>query len=126
MVDWRRLRPLTTRQPRATGPTSSRSALCVVGETLPVDHHAGLVADDPGVVTGRATHVVAPPEGCFFAVVHADRHLPRDYVAHVRRHAAVRLSDGLNVLRPLPARLERCAPDTASLQIDQLKLSHAI
>jgi len=48
---------------RAPGPgttTRGRSALCVVGEALPVEHDAGLVADDPGVVTGRANACSRP------------------------------------------------------------------
>src|SRR5882757_2736399 len=60
-----------------------RSALCVVGESLPIDHDTGFAADNPGVVAGWAPHVVAGSERGFLAVVHPDRHLPGDHVAHV-------------------------------------------
>src|SRR5438552_2305990 len=94
------------RPPAIVTPRRRYSAFGVVGDALPVDHHARLVADDPRVVPRRTHHEIARPELELFAVVHANRHPAADEIPHVRRLAAIGPGNGLDVLRPLPARLE--------------------
>ncbi len=49
-------------------------ALRVVGDALPVHDDAGLAADGPGIVPGRAHHEVARAELCLITIVHDDLH----------------------------------------------------
>src|SRR5437879_6366179 len=75
---------------RRAGRRPSRGCLAwlplgVVGEALPVDDDARLVADDPGVMTGRAHHEVAGPELHLLTVVHHDLHASGDEIAGVGR-----------------------------------------
>jgi len=48
--------------------------LGVIGEALPVDDHARLVAHDPRIVSGSGRHEVAGTELHFLTVVHDDLH----------------------------------------------------
>src|SRR5438067_7405648 len=100
-------------------------ALGVVGEALPVEDNARLVADNPGVMTWRTHHEVAGPELHLLPVVHDDLHTSGDEVPSVCGLTAVRLGDRLHVLGPLPPGLERCPTDAASLDVDQLQLARA-
>src|SRR6266581_3576610 len=106
-------------------PDRGGSALGVVREALPVDHHAGLAADDPCVVPGRDHGEVARAELRLLPVVHDDLHPAGYEVAHVRRLAAFGLRDRFDVLGPLPARLERCPADGARLDVDEFEFARA-
>jgi hypothetical protein len=64
--------------PCGVAPISRRSALRVVGEALPVDHHTRFVANDPGIMPGRADHQVTGAELVLGAIVHLDFHLGFD------------------------------------------------
>ena len=48
--------------------------LGVVGEALPVDDHAGLITNDPGVMPWRTFHEIAGTELHLLTVVHDDLH----------------------------------------------------
>src|SRR5437773_10819771 len=111
------------RPPAIVTPRRRYSAFGVVGDALPVDHHARLVADDPRVVPRRAHHEIARPELELFAVVHADRHAAADEIPHVRRLAAVGPGNGLHVLGPLPTRLESRAANGRALQADKIEMA---
>src|ERR1700687_1056995 len=104
---------------------SALSAFGVVGDALPVDHHAGFVADDAGVATRRGEHEVAGPELHLLTVIHDDLHAPGDEVAHMGGLAAVGLGDRLDVRGPFPAGFERRATDGCAGEVDQLHLAHA-
>jgi hypothetical protein len=54
------------------------------------------------------------------AVVHLDREPPGQVVLEVRRLAAVRLGERLDVLRPSPSGLEDEASDGASADVEDL------
>ncbi len=81
--------------------------LRVIGDTLPIDYDAGLIANGPAVVAGRYGHYVSRPDFELGAVVHQDALTPGEHVAHVRRLTTVSARDVLDVLGPLPARLKR-------------------
>ncbi len=70
--------PRAMDQSTGCSPTLVRSpnlrGLGVVGETLPIDHDARLVADDPHVVPRRHDREVAGPVLHLLAVVHHDLH----------------------------------------------------
>ena len=83
---------------RGFGRANDRSPFGVVGEPLPVDDDARLVADGPRVVPGRHDREVAWAVLHLFAVVHHDLHPPGHEVAHVGGLAAVGLGDRLDVL----------------------------
>ncbi len=68
---------IVRRRPRLVSVLVAGSgALGVVGEALPVDDHAGLIADDPSVVSGWEHHEIAGAELGFFPVVHTTFILP--------------------------------------------------
>src|SRR6476660_6190162 len=75
-----------------------RLPLGVVGDAGPVDDHAGLIAENPGVVSGRADHEIAGAELHVFPVVHDDLHATRDDVTHVRAWQLSVLAIGLTCL----------------------------
>src|SRR5262249_45901853 len=92
-------------------PTSDiRSAVSrLLGVRCPagkVEGDAGLVAQDPRVVTRRAIEEVTGTDLDLAAVIHLDGHSSRNDIAGVMDHAALRADDGLHALGPLPARLE--------------------
>src|SRR5919204_4833050 len=98
-----------------------RSAvLRVVAGAVPVDDHNGLVSDDPGVVTARQRGDLAGAGDELGAVVHADRELAADVVLEVRRLAAVRSGDRLDVVGPAPAGLEGVPADLAVADVEDL------
>src|SRR5882724_3397481 len=108
-----------------SAPSGESDAFGVVRHSLPVDDNAGLVTDDPGVVSRRADHEVSRSEPGFFAAVHDDLHAPGEEVPHVGRLAAGGAGDGLDVLGPLPPRLEGRPSDGTALEVDQLELPGA-
>src|SRR5579875_1755585 len=69
--------------------------LRVVGEAGEIDEDAGVVADDPGVVSGRYPHRIPRSELDLLPVVGEDRHAPGDAIAQVRRLARFRPCDRL-------------------------------
>src|SRR5207302_11109528 len=93
----------------------------VIDHSLKVDHHRGLVADDPSIVPRGQQRHVARPAVELGAVVHQDAQHPRDVVLEVRRFAALRLSDRLDRRRPLPARLEDRAAYRRAADLDELE-----
>ncbi len=97
------------------------SAFGVVRKSLPVDHHARFVADNPRIMARRHTGEVPRPEVHLFAVVHHHLHPTRDEVSCVSRLTALGLGDRLHVLRPLPTRKERGTTDGTSIRIHQLE-----
>jgi hypothetical protein len=108
---------------RAVG-TSVLWRFGVVGEALPIDDDAGLVADDPCVVAGRQDGEIAGTVFHFLAAVgHDEFHSPGDEVAGMRGLAAIGLRDGLDVLGPAPAWLESRSPYWAGIEVDQFELA---
>src|SRR5919108_1961355 len=98
-----------------------RSAvLRVVAGAVPVDDHNGLVSDDPGVVAARQRGDLARAGDELGAVVHADRELAAHVVLEVRRLAAVRSGDRLDVVGPAPAGLEGVPADLAVADLEDL------
>src|SRR5450759_4882094 len=102
---------------------SAASPLGVVGHTLPVDEHTGLVAVDDSVVSRRGDHEVSGAELLRRPVVHRHRHPPGHDVGHMRCLTRLRTRDRLDVLRPPPARVERSATHGAGFGVDNLQLS---
>src|SRR5207247_3762210 len=101
-------------------------SLRVVGEALPVDDDAWLLADGPRVMAWRDYREVSGPELHLFAVVHDDLHPSPDEIAQVGSLAAVSLGDRLDVLGPLPPRLECRATDSPAIKVDQFELAHPV
>src|SRR5919197_6679877 len=98
----------------------SASVLRVVAGAVPIDDHDGLVSDDPGVVAARQRGDLAGAGDELGAVVHADRELAADVVLEVRRLAAVRCGDRLDVVGPAPAGLEGVPADLAVADVEDL------
>src|SRR5450759_1100270 len=90
--------------------------LGVIREALPVDENAGLISNDPRVVSWWADHEITRDEFLLFAVVHHYLHAPGHEVPLVGCLAAFCLGNGLDVLRPLPARLERCPAHCSTVE----------
>src|SRR5438270_2830688 len=105
---------------------SGSARLRVTLQTAEVEHHAGLLADDPGVVPRRHVKRLAWPELALAAVVHPQRHAAFQDVADVVYLARIGPGDRLDVLRPAPARLEDAAPDRVAVQVDQLDAARAL
>ncbi len=80
--------------------------LCVLRDPGKVDQHTALIADDPGVVTGRHIECITGAVLDFGTVVHLHHHTPFKDIAGVRGLARGRSSDRLNVFRPTPSRFE--------------------
>src|SRR3990172_11501446 len=68
---------------------------------------------------------VAGPDLLLCPVVHADRHPPLKAVEEVRRLTALRASERLDVLGPLPAWLEGATEHRLPADVDDLSLSVA-
>jgi len=77
-------------------------------------------------VSGRSDHEIAGAELLLFAVVHDDLDAPGDAVPHVRCLTALCLRDGLDMLRPLPARLERGPAHRSLVEVYELELPRAL
>src|SRR3954468_5802504 len=97
-----------------------RSGSGVVEHALEVDHHGGLVADHPRIVTRRQERDVARLAVELGAVVHLDAQHAGDVVLEVRRLAALGAGERLHRGRPAPAGLEHGAPDGGAADVDQL------
>ena len=61
--------------------------LCVLRHPSKVDHHTALIADNPGVVTGRHIECITGAVLDLGTVVHLHDHAPFKDVAGVRRLA---------------------------------------
>src|SRR3954454_12805164 len=95
--------------------------LGVVARAVPVDDDSRLVPDDPAVVAARQRGDVARSRDELGAVVHADRNPAAHVVLEVRRVAAVRARDRLDVVRPAPAGLENVSADLAAADVEDLR-----
>ena len=80
----------------------------------------GVITDHPGVVPARQRRHVSRPSDELGAVVHPDRQPAGDVVLEMRRLAARRLGDRLDVVRPAPTRLENEPPDFAAADVQDL------
>jgi hypothetical protein len=78
----------------------------------PVNRYPRLVADDPGVVTGRYLESIATHDIQRGAVGHLDMQMPGHHVPDVVHLAALSTDDWLDMLRPTPAWLEYGPPDS--------------
>ena len=92
--------------------------LRVVAGPEPVDDHDGLVPDDPRVMPARERRDVARLGRELRAVVHADREAAGHVVLEVRRLAALRPGDRLQIVGPTPPWLEH---EPADLGIPHLQ-----
>src|ERR1035437_8896721 len=101
------------------------SPLGVVRKSLPVDHNAWLVSDDPCVMPGRHDCEVPWAVLNLLAVVHDHLHPTGDEVARVGGLATVGLGDRLYMLRPSPTRQERGAADDTAFQVHQAEFAGA-
>src|ERR671936_1517050 len=107
-------------RPPTAGLGLRSAVLRVVTGAVPVDDHNRLVSDDPGVVAARQRGDLAGAGDELGAVVHTDRELAGDVVLEVRRLAAVRSGDRLDVVGPAPARLEGVPADLAVADLENL------
>src|SRR3990170_1232370 len=96
--------------------------LRVVAGARPVDEHDWLVADDPGVMAGGQGRNLARADLELRAVRHHDVDAAGGVVLEVGRLAPLRAGDGLDVLRPAPARLKRELAHDAAADVDDLGL----
>src|SRR4051794_30129230 len=92
----------------------------VVARAVPVDDDDGLVTDHPGVVALGQRGDIARLGDELGAVVHPDAQPAAHVELHVRCLAAVGAGDGLDVVRPAPARLEDQPADLATTYLDDL------
>src|SRR5690349_20150939 len=95
----------------------------VVAGAEPVDDDRGLVADDPRIVAAGQRGDVARPGDELGAVVHADGQPATDVVLEVRRLAARRDGDRLDVVRPTPPGLEHEPSDLAAADPEDLRVA---
>src|SRR5580700_9012990 len=112
---------------RAIAEALGASGLAVVAGAVPVDYHDRLVADHPGVMSGRERRNVAGTRVKLRPVCHLDPQHARSVVLKVRRLAQLGSRDRLDVHRPAPARLARQAPDGSAAdahEIDATFLDH--
>ncbi|WOX26242.1 MFS transporter [Streptomyces solicathayae] len=133
----RRARALDRPTARAGG-RSSRSPVHVGGrvrgsvglgvgaDAAPVDGHARLVAEDPGVVSRLDVEEGAGGQLGGRAVVEDHLHAAADDVTDVMGHAALGADDRLDVLGPLPARLEDGPPHRSPVGDDQVHPALAV
>src|SRR5260370_611404 len=85
--------------------------LGVVLHARHVDEDARLLAFGPRVVAGWHVKPIAGSYGELLPRIHLHGHAARDAIAGVHGLTARRSSDGLHVVRPLPAGLEHPAAD---------------
>ena len=95
--------------------------LGVVLDLAEVDEHAGLVTDDPSVVTRSDVDSIARAALTLAAVIHDDVHAPRYDIAEVSGLASVGAGDRLNVFRPAPTGLEHTAADRPRGEVDDVR-----
>lgn len=95
----------------------------VVGEPLPVDHHARFVSLYPRVMSRGHGGEVARSIIHFFTVVHNDLHPAGNDVAYVGCLAVLRFSDRFYMFGPALSRQECGAADGARLQVNKLELA---
>src|SRR5207244_5789963 len=93
------------RPPTGSGRSSYPSALGVVLHASEVEHDTRLIADHFTIVPRRDRDHIARTEIELGAVVHDHLLMPREDIAKVRRLAAARTGQRLDVLRPAPPRL---------------------
>jgi hypothetical protein len=82
------------------------SPLGILSSAPEKSSHTSFVAHYPGVVAWGNGPGVPRTELVLGTVVHPHTYTPREHVAHVRNLATLSASNGLDVLRPPPSRLE--------------------
>src|SRR5205823_3326449 len=116
-------------------PARRRGYLCVglssagggvVRDVSEVDEDAGVVADNLRIVSRRDVDEFAGTDLSLASVVHHDLHPARDAVAEVMGLTRVGAGDRLDVLGPLPARLEDAAEDDSSLHLQHFCMSMSL
>src|SRR5207245_7268148 len=108
---------------RSVARTGPSEALAVVAGAAPVHHHRRLVAHHPRIVSAGQRGDIARPGDEFLAVVHEDREPAGDVVLEVRRLAALRPGQRLDVPRPAPTGLEDQPAYCASADLEDLGLA---
>jgi len=96
-----------------------------IRQSLEIDQHHRLVADDPGVVPRGQGRDVAGFAIQLGAVVHLDMQHAGDVVLQMRRLTTRRLGDWLHAGRPSPARLQGRTTDRRTADLDQFQPSVA-
>jgi hypothetical protein len=91
---------------RSADPGIRVLSLGVLGIAAEVDRHAGLVTNDPRIVTWLDRGNVAGADLALLSAARLHPHAARQAVQQVRGLAAVGPCDRLEVLRPSPAGLE--------------------
>src|SRR2546421_1228488 len=99
------------------------AALGVVAGPEPVDDDRRLVAHDPRVVAAGQRGDIARLGDELGAVVHANRQPAADVVLEVRRLAAGRVGNRLDIVRPVPAWFEHEPPDLAAADLEDLRVA---
>ena len=116
-------RPARTRGSAAAAPGSDRGArirglsLRVLGIAAEVDRHAGLVTNNPRIVTRPDRGNVAGADLALLSAARLHPHAARQAVQQVRRLAALGPCNRLEVLRPSPAGLEGPVQDRMSCNV---------
>src|ERR1700730_16754775 len=100
--------------------------LCVLRHPSKVDQHAALVANHPGVVTGRHIECITRAILELGTVVHFHEHASFKDIAGVCRLARWRSNDGLDVFRPTPSGFEDTPANGTITDCDDLKLTLSI
>src|SRR5208282_5272451 len=103
--------PTTTRTPgQVIVPDTSRTTslrLGVIAHPTDVDDHDGVVADDPGIVSGRKRGDIAGPEFVFRSIIHHDNQAARHVVLQMGGLTALGVDQWFYAGGPFPARLQR-------------------
>jgi len=112
------------RETRRAGTILCRlGVLCRPGK---IDQHAALIANDPGVVTGRHIECITRAIFDFGTVIHLHEHAPFKDIAGMRRLARRRSNDGLDMLRPTPSGFKDAPANCMITDCNDLKLALAI
>jgi hypothetical protein len=108
---------------RGEGVRRAGLTLCEALDLSEIDRHAGLVPDDPCVVTRRHGKEIAGANLRLGAVVHGDVHSAREDVTQVVRLAAIGAGNWLHVLRPSPSRLVGGVQNCMTADVDDRSTS---